>query len=331
MTAEATASRPSRSGLRWGRLLLSDYAVLVLSAGWFVGVMPLAPGFATWENLANLVGGMLPLLVVATGQTLVLITGGIDLSVTSTIALASVVGARVMSGDSGWLGGSVLAVPAGVAAMLAVGAAVGGLNGAAVTVLRMPPFIVTLTTMMFVSGFAIWWTQSRNIGGLPAGFVAIGARTLPALLVALGVAGAAHAVLTRSLAGRWAYAIGHNPRAAFISGVPVRRVTLLVYVACGCGAAVASVLYTGRLEAGSPVHGQRILLDVIGAAVLGGTSLFGGRGTVVGTAFGVLFLGLLDNSLNLLNLSHFTIMMTKGAVILVAAWMDTVRRRLDTA
>ena len=328
MTAEAITKGPSRTANGLFRLLLSEYLVLVLSAAWFVCVLPFTPGFASPENLANILSSMLPLLVVAVGQTFVLISGGIDLSVTSTIALASVVGAQAMNGDAGWLAGSPWAAPAGIVVMLAVGAAVGAFNGGAVTHLRMPPFIVTLTTMMFVSGFAIWLTQSKNISGLPTAFTVIGSKTPWAFLVTGVVAVSSYAVLSRTLYGRWLYATGHNARTALVSGVPVRRVTFLVYIISGLCAAVASVLYTGRLETGSPVHGQRILLDVIGATVIGGTSLFGGKGKILWTICGVLFLALIDNSLNLLSISYFTIMMVKGGVILLAAVMDSLRNQL---
>lgn len=313
------------------RWLLSEYLVLLLSAGYFAAMWPFTPGLTAPENLANILAAMLPLLVVALGQTFVLISRGIDLSVTSTIALVSVTGAFVMNGDTGWLRGSVLAVPGGTAMMLAVGAVLGLANGAAVSTLRMAPFIVTLTTMMFVSGLAIWLTQSKSIFGLPAGFNAIGAHILPALAVTLAVAVLAHLALSRTLFGRWLYAVGHNERAAHVSGVPVARVTLGAYVVCGICAAIASVLYTGRLETGSPTMGQRTLLDVIGATVIGGTSLYGGKGKVLWTTFGVLFLTLIDNTLNLQNLSHFTIMMVKGAVILLAAALDATRHKLRLA
>ncbi len=134
--------------------------------------------------------------------------------------------------------------------------------------------------------------------------------------------------LGRSLYGQWLYAVGHNPKAALISGVPVARVIICAYIVSGACAAIAAILYTGRLETGSPVLGQKVLLDVIGATVLGGTSLYGGRGRVMGTVSGAFFLTVLDNSLNLMNLSYFTIMMAKGAVILLAAAIDTVRHRL---
>ena len=214
-----------------------------------------------------------------------------------------------MSADNGWLSGNPLATPLGIAAMLLIGGAVGLLNGMAIAKFRMPPFIVTLTAMMFFSGLAIWFTQSKNIGNLPAAFNAIGGKTWLAFLVTGILAAAAHVMLNRSLWGRWLYAAGHNARAALISGVPVNGVVISAYVVSGIFAAIASILYTGLAETGSPVLARQLLLDVVGAAVIGGTSLFGGKGKIVWTLLGVLFIKLIDNSLNLLDLSYFSIMM----------------------
>ena len=122
--------------------------------------------------------------------------------------------------------------------------------------------------------------------------------------------------------------MGHNPKASLISGVPVNRVIVSAYVLSGCLAALAAVVYTGQAETGSPVLGQRMLLDIIGATVIGGTSLFGGKGKIVWTLCGVVFIKLLDNSLNLLDLSYFSIMMVKGGVILFAALMDSLRNKV---
>lgn len=313
-----------RSGWR------SDYFILVLSAVFFAVLVPFTPGLLTAANLANVGMTLLPLFVVAAGLTVVLITGGIDLSVTSMIALCSITGAAVMSEAGGLLAGHPLAVPAAVLAMLLVGALVGACNGLAVAWLRLPPFIVTLTSMMFFSGLAIWLTQSRSIGALPAGFIALGSRlwiALP-LVGALGVG--LHWMLERTVWGRWVYAVGHNARTAVVSGVPVGKVIVSAYVVSGVLAAVASVLYTGQAESGSPILAQRLLLDIVGAVILGGTSLFGGRGTVRGTLFGALLIKLLDNSLNLMGLSYFVIMVAKGGVILVAALMDSWRNRAAT-
>jgi ribose transport system permease protein len=144
---------------------------------------------------------LLPLFLVAMGQTLVLIAGGIDLSVTSIMAVASVAGAAVMNSERGLLAGSPLAAPAGLLAMLFIGGGVGWLNGLAITRFRMPPFMVTLTAMMFFSGFAIWLTQSQNINNLPAAFNAVGGRTWITLLLTASVAVTVQALLSRSLWG----------------------------------------------------------------------------------------------------------------------------------
>jgi ribose/xylose/arabinose/galactoside ABC-type transport system permease subunit len=308
--------------------VLSDQLILWLSVGYVLVMAPWAPGFVSASNAQTILAYLLPVLVVSVGLTLVLIIGGIDLSVTSIIALSSVVGGKVMSGEEGWLAGNAFAVPVGVLAMLGVGVGVGAVNGITVAVCRIPAFIATLTTMMFVSGFAIWVTLSRKIGGLPAEFVLLGQNLWVATVVALVVTGMAHLFLSRMLYGRWLYAVGQNARAALVSGVPVGRVTFWTYVASGWFAAVSAILFTAGLETGNPEMARDNLLDVVGAVVIGGTSLYGGRGRVLGTVFGVLFLGLVDNSLNLMGLTFYTITMVKGGVILGAALLDTARMRI---
>ena len=309
-------------------LLQSEHLPLALCVLYFIALAPFAEGFASAENLGNLLAAMLPLLVLATGQTVVMIAAGIDLAATSVIALASVCGAMVMTSDGGWLAGSPLAVPVAVMLMLAVGAGVGAVHGALITRLRLPPFIVTLTGMMFFSGVAVWLTRSKSIGLLPESFLRIGGTPWIAALVAALAVGAAHLLLTRTLFGRWLFAVGHNPQTARISGVPVNRVLRLAYIGAGLAAGLGAVLITGRLESGSPIHWQKNLLDIIGATVIGGTSLYGGKGKVLWTLYGVLFLTLIDNSLNLLNLSYFSIMMVKGGVILLASLLDAVRNQM---
>jgi ribose/xylose/arabinose/galactoside ABC-type transport system permease subunit len=328
MMAETALAPRVSLGTLVHRTLLSEYLVLWLSLAYVAAVGPFTPGFFTGSNFSNILITLLPLFVVALGQTVVLITGGIDLSVTSVIALTSVTGAMVMTGDNGWLAGHPLAVGTGVVLMVTLGAFVGLLNGIAVTRFRMPPFIVTLTGMMFFSGFAIWMTKSKVISNLPASFNALGGNIWISFVITLALAAFAQLMLSRSVFGKWLHAVGHNAKASHISGVPTHGVIITAYVFSGFCAAVGSVLYTGQGETGSPVLGQRILLDIIGATVIGGTSLFGGKGKILWTFFGVLFLKLIDNSLNLLNLSIFSITMVKGAVILFAAVMDALRNRL---
>jgi ribose/xylose/arabinose/galactoside ABC-type transport system permease subunit len=319
--------QPSRPANRLASLAASEYLVPALCLVYFAALAPFAEGFASAGNFSNILLTLLPLFLLALGQTVVLITAGIDLSVTATVALTSVIGGMVMSGDNGWLANSPVAGPAGIAAMIATGALVGLLNGWAVALLRMPPFIVTLTTMMFVGGFAVWLTRSENLGSLPSRFTALGNELWLSLPLSLLAALFAHLMLSRSLPGRWLYAVGQNARAARVSGVPVAATICGAYVVSGVCAALASVLLTGQAQTGSPVLGRNLLLDVIGAAVIGGTSLFGGKGKVLWTLFGVLLLKLIDNSLNLLNLSDWDIRIIKGGVILFAALMDAVRTR----
>jgi ribose/xylose/arabinose/galactoside ABC-type transport system permease subunit len=306
----------------------TDYLVFGLCVLYFLVLAPLAPGFATVGNVQTVLAYLLPVLVVSVGLTLVLIIGGIDLSVTSIIALASVVGGKIMSGEEGWLAGHALAVPAGLAGMLLVGILVGSINGLAVTICRIPAFMATLTSMMFVSGFAIWITSSRKIGGLPPAFIQLGQQLWLAAVIAGVATWLAHALLSRTLYGRWLYAIGHNVKAAVISGVPAGRVVFSTYVVSGLFAGLSSILFTAGLETGNPEMARDNLLDVVGAVVIGGTSLYGGKGRVLGTVFGVLFLALIDNSLNLVGLTFYTITMVKGGVILAAAVLDSLRNRI---
>ncbi|MGH9341057.1 MAG: ABC transporter permease [Acidobacteriota bacterium] len=312
-------------------LLSSEYLVLYLSVVYFLLLWPFTPGLASPQNMANFFSNMLPLAVAAIGQTLVLVTAGIDLSATAIIALSSITGAYLMSSDSSLLPDSTLVVPIGIMAMLSVGAALGFINGTAVSRLRMPPFMVTLAAMIFFSGFAVWMTQSGNIYNLPPAFNQIGQGSLLfipfALLIVLAVGIIAHVTLSKTVLGHRLYAVGHNLRAATVSGVPVNRTITLAYIGSGICAAVSSIIYTARLETGSPVLGEGVLLDIVAAAVIGGSSLFGGKGKVLWTVFGVLFITLIDNSLNLLGLSYFAVLTVKGLIILLAALLDAARLR----
>jgi ribose/xylose/arabinose/galactoside ABC-type transport system permease subunit len=328
-----TTAPPQETVIRFSRfawfrnVVLSDYLIIWLSVLYFAVMALWIPGFASQTNLHTIFSYMLPLLVVSVGLTYVLIIGGIDLSVTSIIALASVVGGKIMSAQEGWLAGHPMAVPAAIAAMLCIGIVLGAVNGCAVTLFRIPAFIATLTTMMFVSGFAIWVTLSRKIGGIPSSFLVLGQNFWIMLAIAAGATLLAHIVLSRTLYGRWLYAIGQNARAALISGVPVARVSFATYMVSGLFAGISAILFTAALETGNPEMARDNLLDVIGAVVIGGTSLYGGKGRVLGTIFGVLFLALVDNSLNLLGLTFYSIIMIKGVVILLAAILDSARTK----
>ncbi len=321
----ASGKRPIPSFARG--LLFSEHLLLLLIALYLVIAIPLIPGLLSGRNIRSIISNLLPLLVVCIGQGFVLITGGIDLSVTSVFAGSSVVAGLIMIESN--IAHSPLAVVLGVMAMTGVGLAIGLMNGVSITALRMPPFIVTLSTMTFIGGVAVWTTKSQNLYGLPSSFVAIGKGSLfsvsYALVIAVALAMIAHLVLSRTVLGRSLYSVGQNAKAAAISGVSVNRTIICAYLFSSTYAALATIILMGRLETSSPILGQKLLLDIIAAPVIGGVSLFGGRGKVLGIVFGCLFIDLMDNGLNLVGLSFFAIMMAKGGLILLAALLDVFR------
>ncbi len=357
-TAQPQPSASDRAISIGKRILMSEYLILYLCIAMFIGLYLLSPTVATPRNIGNLLSNMWPLLVIAVGQTFVLIIAGIDLSQGAVVSLASVVGAafiaesvqpivfrksplwEVMLYEEGAiLSDTVIGVPVAIIAMLLVGLLIGAFNGAAVAFARIPPFMVTLVTSMFVGALAIYLVKTENIIDLPDSFNVIGEKfALPmlsdleffsiAMGIAIGISLIAHLVLSRSIFGRWLYGIGNNPRAALVSGVPVKKVIVATYMFSSVCAAAASIIYTARVEQGRPTLGAPLLLDIIAAVVIGGTSLFGGRGKIIWTVFGVIFLVLLGNALSLLNVPFFYVAIVKGSVILLAALLDVVRRRL---
>lgn len=333
------------------KLLLSEFFVLYLTIFYLLVLFPFIPRVFSPYNIKNVLSNTWPLMVIAIGQTFVLITAGIDLSQTSIMALSSVMGAVVMTSEvdptlftksplwgvilsdkGGLLAGSPAALPVGLILMMLIGIIIGLLNGFSVAKLRMPPFIVTLVSQMLFAAVAIWLTKSENVRHLPVSFSRLGRGNIGpvplALIVAVIIAVAAHLLMSRTLYGRRLYATGINPKAAGISGVPTAKIIIAAYAISGFCASVGGILYSARLEQGRPTLGNTLLLDIIGANVIGGISLAGGKGKVLWTVFGVVFFIFLSNTLNLLNLKFFIIDMVKGLVILLAAVLDVTRSRL---
>ncbi len=357
MTAAAQTSPLDRLTGAAKRILMSEYLILYLCIAMFVGLYLVSPTVATPYNIGNLLSNMWPLLVLAVGQTFVLIIAGIDLSQGAVVSLTSVIGAAFIAEsahpiifkksplwgsmlfeDGAILSDTIVGIPVAIIAMLLVGLLIGAFNGTAVAFARIPPFMVTLVTSMFVAALAIYLTKSENIIDLPDAFSAIGDDFAIvgdefkyfsiALVIAVSIAVIAHLVLSRGMFGRWLYSIGNNPRAAVVSGVPVKKVIVATYMFSSFCAAAASIIYSSRVQQGRPTMGETLLLDIIAAVVIGGTSLAGGRGKIMWTVFGVIFLTLLGNALSLLNVTYFYIAIVKGSVILLAALLDVVRRRL---
>ncbi|PRY22114.1 ribose transport system permease protein [Aliiruegeria haliotis] len=333
-----TTVPPRKQGYRVliARLLSEPaFTVIGLLVVYTLAVTAAVPGFLGAGTLSAIFISLLPLLIAVIGQSFVMIVAGIDLSVTATMGLTSVIAGSVMTANGGYLADSALAVPVGIFCFLFFGALVGLFNGLCVAFIRMPPFIVTLATMMFVSGAAVlyssWHTTSVSIGGLPSGFTRIGYGTIGpiafALILTVLVVVAADFGLRRTTWGRWLFAIGNNPTAALISGVPVRAVQVSAYTLCGTCAGLSAMIYSARLETGTPVLSQNLLLDIIGSAVIGGVSLFGGRGSVLAAFLGVLLLTVIDKGMQFIGLTLFVVLSVKGAIILLAAVLDALRLR----
>jgi ribose transport system permease protein len=295
---------------------ISRYAIFVALGVECIVLAMATDTFFTPGNLSNVLRQNAFTAIIAAGMTFVILTGGIDLSVGSVVALAGVLCADVLA-----RGGSI---PMAVTAALGVGLVVGLFNGLLVTRVRVPPFVVTLAMMLVARGAALKYTDARTITGLPPSFGALSDGLTTGVIMA-AVFALSWLVLQRTAFGRHVYAVGGNAEAAWLSGVRVQRVQLAVYTWCGVGAGLAGLLVASRLNAGYPRAGELYELDAIAAVVVGGTSLFGGRGSIWGTLAGAFFIGILNNGLNLYRVSTYDQLVVKGAVLLIAASLDRWR------
>jgi ribose transport system permease protein len=281
-----------------------------------------SPHFLTTENLLNVMQQSAINAILAIGLTFVIISAGIDLSVGSILALAGLVVADLLvAGHS-----SVVAIAVG----LLVGLGCGLLNGLITTYGRIPPFITTLGMMLMARSAAKIYSGSRPISGLPDSFRALSGDIagVPVMVIVVAVLYVlAHVVLTRTRLGRYTYAIGGNEQAAWLAGVAVGRYKVAIYALSGLMAGVAAVLMTSRLNAASPLSGEMYELYAIAAAVIGGVSLMGGEGGVLGTLIGALIMGTLRNGLNALNVPSALEGMVIGGVLVAAVVLDRARHR----
>lgn len=283
------------------------------------------PYFATLDNLRNVAEQSTVIGTLAIGMTFVIIAGGIDLSVGSVVALSGVVLAMALRAGAG--------APLAVALALLVGASAGALNGVLVTIGRLPPFIATLGTMSVARGLALLLADGRPISGFPDGLRALATARwfgVPvSVVLMLALFAFAQLVLTRTVLGRFTYAIGGNAEAARLAGIPVRGYTTGTYIIAGISAALCATLLLARLNSAQPIAGIGYELDAIAAVVIGGTSLLGGSGSVLGTLLGALLMSVLRNGLNLLGVSSYIQQIAIGAVIVIAVLVDmALQRRL---
>lgn len=278
----------------------------------------ITPRFLTIPNIKNIFTQVSVNAVIAIGMTFVILTGGIDLSVGSILAVSGAIAASIIKST----GNVYLAI----IVALAIGCVIGLINGILVSKGRIQAFIVTLATMTIFRGVTYVYTNGTPISGLGQSFSGIGNKMflrlpIPVVLTII-VFGIAFYILSQTRYGRYLYALGGNEDSARLSGINTDKIKTLVYVICGAAAALSGIIVASRIGSASPNAGVGFELDAISAVVLGGTSLTGGEGSVVGTIIGALIIGVLNNGLNLMNVSPFYQAIVKGLVILLAVMVE---------
>jgi len=307
----------SLARIKW-REILGRFGLVMALVALVVILSLLSDRFMTSSNVINVLRQISINAIIASGMTVVIIGRGIDLSVGSLLALTGVVGASL----------AVAGLPPGVAiaGALALGTFMGVFNGVFIAYAGIAPFIVTLAGLTIFRGMALAITDGRPVSGLPPVFMTIGYGSflgLPVpIWIMLGFLLLTHVILRYTALGRAIYAIGGNEEAARLSGIPVRRTILFTFAYSGLAASLAAMVLTGRLNSAQPSAGVMFELDAIAAVVVGGTSLFGGRGGVFGTLVGALIIGVINNGMNLLNVPSFYQQIVKGGVILAALLIE---------
>ncbi|WP_353215092.1 ABC transporter permease [Salinisphaera hydrothermalis] len=303
--------------------LLNSSLVAAALIALFVTFTIISPFFLTESNMLTLLNSIAVIAVLSIGQTFVIVTAGIDLSQGSVVGLSGIIGAQVMTATG--------SITLGVIAAIASGVAVGLFNGVLTAFTRVPAFIATLGTLSIAGGGALLLTGGQPIYQLPAAFNDFGTAAIGILpyimIVSIVLAVIAQVVLSRTRFGRSVFAIGSNPRAALLSGLPVRMNTVIVFVISGALSAVGGVLLTAYVNSALPTSGADYELDSIAAVVIGGGSLFGGQGAVWASILGVLLLGVLSNGAELVGVSSYAQTVILGCVVIVAVFIDSFRKR----
>jgi ribose transport system permease protein len=303
---------------------LVRYLPLILLAVAIIAIGLATPNFLTARNAVNILRQSAALGLMAIGMTTVMIGGGIDLSIPSVMAFSGILGAMYMRDGGNPVIASVI--------MLVVGMACGSINGYAVAYLKMIPFVVTLAMMNIAMGASIWVTETVSVAPINQGFIdtvmaKIGIIPMPVIIVLI-VTIIAQILMKRGFFGRWLFAVGTNVRAARVSGIPTQKVVFGTYVASGFFAGLAAMIVVARLMSAAPTMGEEgVVLDIVSSAVVGGTSIYGGLGSPLGSVVGALFITLITNSMNMLKISYYWTLIIKGAVIVIAVIIDSLRRR----
>lgn len=303
---------------------LSQYGLLIAFVGICVILSLTTARFLTVQNLMIIVSQVSINALLAFGVTFIIITGGIDLSIGSMVAVTGVAAALFAHPDA-----YPVVVPVGVG--LLAGLVFGAFNGFVITRSKVPPFIVTLGTMTIGRGLALILSKGRPVSNLSDAFNFIGGGKIlgvPMLIIMLILAFVACSVLLKkTVIGRYMYAVGGNEQAARASGIRVSRVKMVVYTLCGGLSALAGILLTSRITTGQPNAGTGFELDAIAAAIIGGTSTSGGTGTMTGTLIGALLIGVISNGLDLLNVTSYYQQVVMGIIIIGAVVLDGLNKQ----
>ena len=290
------------------------------------------PNFLKTSNLLNVANQIAVIAILAIGMTLVIITAGIDLSVGSLIAVSAVLATWVIrewfGGDEATVGGMIASCGLAIVACSALGL----FSGSMIAFFGVPPFVATLGMMMVGSGLAYMLSSGLSIYQLPQSFDWLGRGDdlggIPNAVVLMGVLYLlAHITMSRTTLGRYIYAVGGNPEAARLSGVPVKKILLWVYASCGALAGLGGVIMASQFKSGDPKYGLMYELYVIAAVVVGGTSLSGGRGKVFGTLIGAFIIAVIQNGMNLTGVQSYTQKVVLGIVLLLAVLLDMLKKR----
>jgi len=289
------------------------------------------PNFLKSENLLNVANQIVVIALIAVGMTLVIVSAGIDLSVGSLIALSAVISTLLIRDAAGAEEASNWAMFWCCLGGVAACGLAGTLSGLMVALFSIPPFIVTLSMMLVASGLAYILAQGQSVYEVPDSFVWLGRGAdlgVPnAVLLMAALYAVAHVIMTRTTLGRYIYAVGGGPEVARLSGVRVRAVLIFVYGLCGALAGLGGVVMASQLKSGSPTYGQMYELYVIAAVVVGGASLSGGQGKILGTLIGAFIIAVIQNGMNLTGVESYTQKVVLGLIILSAVLLDMVKKR----
>lgn len=306
--------------------LISEFSLIAVFIAEVIIFSQLSPYFLTADNLLNVSLQASITAIIAAGMTFVILTAGIDLSVGSLVALSGVIATSLLKIDAPGFVVFLIAILGG----MIFGAASGSAAGIFITKFKITPFIVTLALMTIWRGAAFVYTEGRPVWGLPEAFSTLGGDRIfgvpiPTVIMFL-VFISAHIVLTKTKFGRYVYAVGGNLEAARLAGIKTNKILISVYIISGILSSVSGILLASRMNSGQPNAGLMYELDVIAAVVVGGTSLFGGRGTIIGTFIGSMLIAVLRNGLNLINVGSYVQQVIVGVVILLAVLLDQLRK-----